>query len=318
MRAVVESHELVIEAGQLLLTTRAHTVDEDLDRLKRLRGAVEASEEGAVLEKVYNLHTLRAVVSKAAMLFHARNSSHCGLRALSPCGFGRLGEGETAEQRARGLSWLHLVTSVPLIMWQSRGIHRHGLTMWDLELVLRLHLSQALLIFKHKELPLAGRFKYKTSFIDNVTCIYKREPTHPVNVNSFIEFCSSDLACQLLRIVIAKADKRGDYQVGSMMRWHLCAVILTGGEGQVVPVAKILKLVKEAHTAMEQAARWGADSPMTPTKAPYTYWPCLGFAMRCKAAIKADPSFAQSTVRTFGSREKLALEMRHITGVPTL
>ncbi len=61
MKAVVESHDPVIEAGQLLLTTRAHTQLEDIDRLRRLRGAVEASEEGVVLEKVDILHTLTAI-----------------------------------------------------------------------------------------------------------------------------------------------------------------------------------------------------------------------------------------------------------------
>lgn len=61
MKAVVESHDPVIEAEQLLLTTRAHTQLEDIDRLRRLRGAVEASEEGVVLEKVDILHTLTAI-----------------------------------------------------------------------------------------------------------------------------------------------------------------------------------------------------------------------------------------------------------------
>lgn len=61
MKAVVESHDPVIEAGQLLLTARAHTQLEDIDRLRRLRGAVEASEEGVVLEKVDILHTLTAI-----------------------------------------------------------------------------------------------------------------------------------------------------------------------------------------------------------------------------------------------------------------
>lgn len=52
MKATVKSHDLVIEAGKLLLTTRARTQDEENDRLGRLRGVVEGSEEGAVLEKV--------------------------------------------------------------------------------------------------------------------------------------------------------------------------------------------------------------------------------------------------------------------------
>lgn len=73
MKAVVESHDLAIEAGQLLLTTRAHTQHEDFDRLVRLRGAVEASEEGVVLGKVYIFHTLTAVVSHnvPSSRFHA-------------------------------------------------------------------------------------------------------------------------------------------------------------------------------------------------------------------------------------------------------
>ncbi|BDA50304.1 hypothetical protein COCOBI_15-4330 [Coccomyxa sp. Obi] len=344
MRAVVESHDLVIEAGQLHLTTRAHTLDEDLVRLKKLRGAVETSGEGAMLEKA------APKLIKAALLHHGI-SVHIPLALLQEFslrilgswlvgGFRPLEEDETAEQRAQGLSWLHLVTSVPLIMWQIKVkmdckgaiatasialallaeegrnweslLEMHGLTMWDVELVLRMHLSQALLYFRDMDLPLAERTFYRTSFIDNATCVYKREPTHPVNVNFFIEFCSGELACLLLRIVIGLADKRGDHQIGSMMRWHLCYIILTGGEGQVVSVAKILKLVKEAQTAMEQAARWGADSPMTPAKAPATYWPCLGFAARCKAAIKAVPSFAQSTVDAFESPEVLDREKRHV------
>lgn len=57
---------------------------------------------------------------------------------------------------------------------------------------------------------------------------------------------------------------------------------------------------------------WGADSPLTPAKEPKTYWPCLGFAARCRAAIKADPSYAQSMVDAFESDEVLDLEKRHV------
>lgn len=45
--------------------------------------------------------------------------------------------------------------------------------------------------------------------------------------------------------MIEEADERGDHQIGSMMRWHLCQSILLGAEGDSFPVAKILKLVKE-------------------------------------------------------------------------
>ncbi|BDA50309.1 hypothetical protein COCOBI_15-4380 [Coccomyxa sp. Obi] len=171
MVAVVQSHDLVIEAGQLLLTTRAHTQNEDFERLGRLKDAVEASEEGAVLEKA-------AVKLIKAALLHGGLSMHIPLAPLSEFsvrtaysglakGFGPCLAGQTAEQRARGLSWLHLVVSVPLIMWQARFLRscqtaittasvalalfaeegknweplleRHGLSLWDLELVLRMH-----------------------------------------------------------------------------------------------------------------------------------------------------------------------------------
>ncbi|CAL8465191.1 g4726 [Coccomyxa elongata] len=76
MKAVVESHDLAIEAGQLLLTTRAHTQHEDFDKLVRLRGAVEASEEGVVLGKA-------AVKLIKAALLHRGISMHIPLAPLS-------------------------------------------------------------------------------------------------------------------------------------------------------------------------------------------------------------------------------------------
>lgn len=83
MKAVVESHDLVIETGQLLLTTRAHTQLEDVDRLHLIRGAVEASEEGAVLEKVYNYsHTDTHSLSCCA--FIQQYSSQGGCRGPLP------------------------------------------------------------------------------------------------------------------------------------------------------------------------------------------------------------------------------------------
>ncbi|BDA50305.1 hypothetical protein COCOBI_15-4340 [Coccomyxa sp. Obi] len=344
MKAVVESHDLVIEAGQLLLTTRAHTQDQDYDRLRRIRGAVEDSEEGAVLEKGavklikaallhggVNLH-----IPLAPMLEFGNRLAFCGLAE----GFGRLEEGETAEQRARGLSWLHLVTSVPLIMCQSRSkprykaairtgsiaralfaeegrnweplLERHGLSVWDLELVLRMHQSHAILGIEGEDMPLKERQEYGVFLIDNVTSVSMREPSNRMNAVAFTALCSYDVACQVLRMLMEEADERGDHQIGSMVRWHLCHNILLGGEGQSVPVAKVLKLVKEARTALEQAAEWGADSPLTPAKEPNTYWPCLGFAARCKAAIKADPSYVQSMVGAFESREELDLEKCHV------
>lgn len=41
------------------------------------------------------------------------------------------------------------------------------------------------------------------------------------------------------------ADERGDDQLSSILRWHLCHTILLGGEGRPIQVAKILKLVEE-------------------------------------------------------------------------
>ncbi|BDA50308.1 hypothetical protein COCOBI_15-4370 [Coccomyxa sp. Obi] len=147
----------------------------------------------------------------------------------------------------------------------------------------------------------------------NVTCVSKKDPSNPRNVITFTAFCNDhELACSLLEMVINKADDRGDHQIGSLMRWHLCRMILLGGKGKSFKVAEVLKLVKEARSALEQAASWGAGNHMTPAKEPDTYWPCLGFAARCKAAIKADPSYAQSMVDAFESREVLDREKRHV------
>ncbi|BDA50307.1 hypothetical protein COCOBI_15-4360 [Coccomyxa sp. Obi] len=348
MKAVVESHDLVIEAGQLLLTTRAHTQDQDYDRLGRPRGVVESSEEGAALEK-------GAVKMIKAVLLHGGTNVHIPLapmrefgERLAVCGlaegFGPLEEGESAEKRARGLSWLHLVTSVPLMMWQSRAklrynaairtasialallkeegrnweplLDRHGQTMWNLELALCMQQSHTITYIKPEDKSDEESLEHGRYLADNISTIRMREPTNRMNAVPLKTGCMllghNEFACQVLRMVMEEADERGDHQISSMMRWHLCHTILLGGEGRSVQVAEILKLVKEARTALEQAAEWGFHSRMTPAKEPSTYWPCLGFAARCTAAIKADPSYAQSTVDAFESSEVLDQEKRHV------
>lgn len=52
MMAMIESQELGYEAGRLLLSTRAHTLDLDIKRLSNLKGKLDTSDEAVVIEKV--------------------------------------------------------------------------------------------------------------------------------------------------------------------------------------------------------------------------------------------------------------------------
>lgn len=52
MEAEIKSQELAFEAGRLLLSTRAYTQDLDRERLSKLKGKLETSEEAVVMEKV--------------------------------------------------------------------------------------------------------------------------------------------------------------------------------------------------------------------------------------------------------------------------
>ncbi|BDA50306.1 hypothetical protein COCOBI_15-4350 [Coccomyxa sp. Obi] len=337
MKAVVKSHDLVIEAGKLLLTTRAHTQDEDCERLGKLRGAVEDSKEGEVLEKA-------AVKLIKAALVHGGVSVHIPMAPLMEFCMRTRDSGLAADtdllcDYAHSTVCCKIASSrLPtrpkwsckegisaandtniLLLQEDEGrswepfLERHGLIVWDLELVLRLHQSQAIRELNLEDLPSAEKEVFTQIFITNGDRISAKDPGNTVNILLCPDIGDDKLACQIRRDAMEEADKLGDAQMASLMRWQLCHLILLGGEGEHFAVAEvILKLVAEARKALEYAAEWGMDTPMAPAKDPSTYWPCLGVAARCKACIKATPMFAQSVVDAFESREALDQQKRHV------
>lgn len=70
----MESKELAFEAGRLLLSTRAHTQEEDVERLFNLRGKLETSDEAVVMEKVenYMIYFVRDCVHMTAHHFSSK------------------------------------------------------------------------------------------------------------------------------------------------------------------------------------------------------------------------------------------------------
>ncbi|CAL8465192.1 g4727 [Coccomyxa elongata] len=59
-------------------------------------------------------------------------------------------------------------------------LERHGLTMWDLELVLRMHQLQAIQYFNSEdELSSEEKEEYADLLVTNYACVSKRDPSHP-------------------------------------------------------------------------------------------------------------------------------------------
>ncbi|BDA50003.1 hypothetical protein COCOBI_15-1310 [Coccomyxa sp. Obi] len=304
MKAVIQSQELAFEAGKLLLSTRAYTQELDTKRLSKLKGRFEKSDEAVIMEKV---------VFERAM---ERN--------------------ETPLERAKSLSWLHLLAAVPILMshvatkdvigaaqvaaialalmqqksrrWETL-LEPHGLSLWDYELVVRMHQSHAILEMP-AILPDAVVTNYAPIMKANAERIYSVQPTNNWN----LMFCITmgmyqGNRSQVLREAIKVADDDGDDSISICLRWTLCHAILLGAEGPSFELAEVLSIITNAHAAMEVAEKWTNPKTIVP---PETYWPCLGVAARYSAAVKKDPSFGHTRMPAYASSADLDSEKRHV------
>ncbi|BDA50004.1 hypothetical protein COCOBI_15-1320 [Coccomyxa sp. Obi] len=321
MKAVIKSQELAFEAGKLLLSTRAAAQDLDKEKLIKLNGRFDTSDEDVIMQKVVFERPME------------RN--------------------ETPLERAKPLYWLHLLAAVPVLMSQVAGkkftaavqtaaialalmkygsmpwdglLGMHGLSLWDYELVVRMHQSHAIF-----EMPTilseAAVADYDPIFKANVQHIYSMQPTN--NWNLF--FCTIlgidkgnrcqmldcgeklDIALQVLREAVKVADDDGDDSPSICLRWVLCYDILLGAEGPFFSMAEVLSIMMKARAAMEEVEQWTNPKKMI---LPGTYWPCLGVAARYSAAVNEDPSFVHSMIQAYACATDLDSEKRHVKGCP--
>ncbi|BDA50002.1 hypothetical protein COCOBI_15-1300 [Coccomyxa sp. Obi] len=292
MKAVIKSQELAFEAGRLLLTTRAYTQQLDKERLVKLKGKFETSEEAVVMEKSI------VKLIKAALLHHGTctgNYHPCVLELDLRLGFAGFKDGftraldgdERSLERSKCLSWLHLLAAVPIVMalvsgrdpmrlgvavqiaetalafmkddsrrWEAL-LEPQGLSLWEYELVVRMH---------------------------QLFAIY----TMPAGMPT----------AAVLRQAIKVADDDGDDSSSVCLRHILCHAIFLGAEGPSFMVAEVTAILKKAVAAMKKAESWTNPIVVLP---PEIYWPCVGVAVHWKAVIREDPSFWQSRMPAYAS-----------------
>ncbi|CAL8465478.1 g5014 [Coccomyxa elongata] len=243
---------------------------------------------------------------------------------------------ETPVERAKSLSWLHLLAAVPILMahvaskdlsaaaqtaaialalmeqksgrWEAL-LESHGLSLWEYELVVRMHQSHA--IFEMPAImPEAVAANYAPLLMANAVRIYIMQPTNNWNL-IFCTMIGIDRGnrCKVLREALKVADDDGDDSPSICLRWFLCHAILLGGEGPSFALAEFLSMIKKARAAMEQAESWTNPKTMLP---PETYWPCLGVAKSYSAAIKRVASLLQSMIQAYASSSDLDSEKRHV------
>ncbi|BDA50008.1 hypothetical protein COCOBI_15-1360 [Coccomyxa sp. Obi] len=316
-----------------------------MERLSNLKGRLEASEEAIVMEKsIVNL-------IRAALLQHGT----CAEMADYPCivelylrlelagichGFDQPMEGnEMLLDRAKSLSWLHLLAAVPLLMvhvtrsetmrltaavqtasiaialmehgskrWKTL-LEPYGLSLREYELVVRMHQSMAVHMLS-ADLPTAAFAKFAPIFQTNIERIYSVQPINNWN----LMFCrrlniDEGQHCQVLREALKVADDRGDDSSSICLRWDLCQAILLGAEGPSFAVEDVLSVIRKARAAMHQAEKWTDPKRLLLEE---IYWPCMGVAARYRAAMKKDPSFVHSMMEAYASVEDLEREKRHV------
>lgn len=69
--------------------------------------------------------------------------------------------------------------------------------MWNLDLVLRMHQTQAILAFDGGDLSHEEKEEYLRAFIDNVTYVSKREPSNPMNAIAFTAISCDEFICKV-------------------------------------------------------------------------------------------------------------------------
>ncbi|BDA50001.1 hypothetical protein COCOBI_15-1290 [Coccomyxa sp. Obi] len=247
---------------------------------------------------------------------------------------------ETPLDRARSLSWLHLLAAVPILMahvsadkdamewtaavrtanialallehgsrrWEAL-LEKHGLSLWDYELVVRMHQSMIIFLMPAK-LPAVWTL-FNPTFEANIERIYSVQPTNNWNLMFRASFRRDKRnMCQVLRKAVEVADESGDDNISICLRWLLCQNILQGDEGASFPLAEVLSMVRKARAAMDQAESW--TNPKTLSFLPDIKWSCLGVAARYKAVIEEDPSFVHRMLKAYASLADLESEKRHI------
>ncbi|BDA50005.1 hypothetical protein COCOBI_15-1330 [Coccomyxa sp. Obi] len=345
MKAVIKSQELAFEAGKLLLSTRADTQALDMERLSILKGKLETSDEAVVMEKSIVKLIKAALLHHGTCV---GNYFPCVLELDLRLGFAGVRDGferpmgmnETLLKRAKPLSWLHLLAAVPILMahvaskdltrliaavqtasialalMKGRSRHwealflPHGLSLWEYEVVVRMHQSQAILTMP-AGMPRAAVPIYAPIFRANAERIYSVNPTNNSNlVYSTMLGITKGNRCQVLREAIKLADDDdGDDSSSICLRWIICHAILLGAEGSSFPVAEVLSIIRKARVAMLEAERWTDSKAML---LPEIYWPCLGVATRYSAAINEDPSFEHTRMPAYASSADLDSEKRHV------
>ncbi|BDA50006.1 probable programmed cell death protein 2 at C-terminar half [Coccomyxa sp. Obi] len=343
MKAVIDSQKLTFEAGRLLLSTRADTQELDKERLCNLKGDLETSEEAVVMKE-----SIVKLIKAARLHHGSCNGNHfpsvlelylrlgfTGVRDGYDCPMGR---NETLLKRAKSLSWLHLLAAVPILMalvssrdpmrlaaavqtasialalmkgrsrrWEALFL-LHGLSLWEYEVVVRMHQSHAILMMPDG-MPTAAVPIYAPIFKSNAERIYRMQPTNTMN----LMYCTmlgvgKGKQSQVIREALKMADGDGDDSSSICLRWAYCHAILLGAEGPSFPVAEALLFIRKAHAAMEKVESW--TNPMA-MLLPEIYWPCLGVTACYSTAIKEDPSFGHR-MPAYASSADLSREERHV------
>ncbi|BDA50009.1 hypothetical protein COCOBI_15-1370 [Coccomyxa sp. Obi] len=284
-----------------------------------LRGKFETDDEAVVMEKsIVNL-------IKGALLHHgtcAEVHIPCVMELALRLRIAGISSGlespleadETPLDRAKSLSWLHLLAVVPILFAAVSGkfpsapgprpkewvaavrsasialalmehdsrrwealFEKHELSLWDYELVVRMHQSSAIFMMPAALPTAVVATNYIPILRANCERIYSVQPTNNWNLlYSMTLGIDKGSECQVLREALNTTDDRGDDQ---------------------------------ARAVMDNAECWTNPKGML---LPETYWPCLGVAARYSAAIKDDPSFAQSMMQAYSSSADLEREKRHV------
>ncbi|BDA50010.1 probable ubiquitin carboxyl-terminal hydrolase 17 at C-terminar half [Coccomyxa sp. Obi] len=253
-----------------------------------------------------------------------------------------LEENETPLERAKSLSWLHLLAAMPILMAHLSGrdparltaavqtarialalmagrckrwealILPHGLSLWEYEVVVRMHQSQA--IFNMPAgMPTSAVPIYAPIFKANAERIYSVQPTNKWN----ILFChmleiGRGKQCQVLRKAIKIADDEGDDSSSIRLRYALCHAILLGAEGPSFSPKAVMSIINKAVGAMDDKAEfWTVPDAMSMLQ--NVYWPCTAAVVHFSTTIKQDPfSFGNGRMPAFASAADLEREKRHV------